>query len=443
MTMLSFARDYADSGISRFHMPGHKGVPLHGMESIDLTEIKGADFLFESDGIIAEGERITADVYGAAATCWSAEGSSLSIKAAVCIIQRYFGRPVRIASPRNCHRAFLNACTLLDADPVWLYPDRPRTMLCECSVSPDEVQRLLDSDDKIDAVYITSPDYLGGLADIEGISAVCRSHGVFLIVDNAHGAYLKFLGNDIHPLTLGADIVCDSAHKTLPVYTGGGYLHISKNAPPEFVQLAKPSMALFGSTSPSYLIMQSLDLAARELSGSLPEKIRLCCERTARVKALMAQLGIADISAEPMKITIDANSAGYDGNDLADMLREDFMECEYSDTGAVVLMMSPYNSENDFLRLEGFLRRLPKLPPKDRISEAGLFALRPEKVMTLRQAMLSRCERVPVDMAEGRICARTAMSCQPSVAAVMAGERITADIIKILKKYSILEADVL
>ena len=441
--MLSFARDYADSGISRFHMPGHKGVPLHGMESIDLTEIKGADFLFESDGIIAEGERLTADAYGAAATCWSAEGSSLSIKAAVCILQRYFGRPVRIASPRNCHRAFLNACTLLDADPVWLYPDRPRTMLCECSVSPDEVQRLLDSDDKIDAVYITSPDYLGGLADIEGISAVCRSHGVFLIVDNAHGAYLKFLGNDIHPLTLGADIVCDSAHKTLPVYTGGGYLHISKNAPPGFVQLAKPSMALFGSTSPSYLIMQSLDLAARELSGSLPEKIRLCCERTARVKALMAQLGIADISAEPMKITIDANSAGYDGNDLADMLREDFMECEYSDTGAVVLMMSPYNSENDFLRLEGFLRRLPKLPPKDRISEEGLFALRPEKVMTLRQAMLSRCERVPVDMAEGRICARTAMSCQPSVAAVMAGERITADIIKILKKYSILEADVL
>ena len=443
MTMLSFARDYADSGISRFHMPGHKGVPLHGMESIDLTEIKGADYLFESDGIIAEGERITADAYGAAATCWSAEGSSLSIKAAVCILQRYFGRPVRIASPRNCHRAFLNACTLLDADPVWLYPDRPRTMLCECSVSPDEVQRLLDSDDKIDAVYITSPDYLGGLADIEGISAVCRSHGVFLIVDNAHGAYLKFLGNDIHPLTLGADIVCDSAHKTLAVYTGGGYLHISKNAPPGFVQLAKPSMALFGSTSPSYLIMQSLDLAARELSGSLPEKIRLCCERTTRVKALMAQLGIADISAEPMKITIDANSAGYDGNDLADMLREDFMECEYSDTGAVVLMMSPYNSENDFLRLEGFLRRLPKLPPKDRISEAGLFALRPEKVMTLRQAMLSRCERVPVDMAEGRICARTAMSCQPSVAAVMAGERITADIIKILKKYSILEADVL
>lgn len=441
--MLSFARDYADSGISRFHMPGHKGVPLHGMESIDLTEIKGADFLFESDGIIAEGERITADAYGAVATCWSAEGSSLSIKAAVCIIQRYFGRPVRIASPRNCHRAFLNACTLLDADPVWLYPDRPRTMLCECSVSPDEVQRLLDSDDKIDAVYITSPDYLGGLADIGGISAVCRSYGVFLIVDNAHGAYLKFLGNDIHPLTLGADIVCDSAHKTLPVYTGGGYLHISKNAPPGFVQLAKPSMALFGSTSPSYLIMQSLDLAARELSGSLPEKIRLCCERTARVKALMAQLGIADISAEPMKITIDANSAGYDGNDLADMLREDFMECEYSDTGAVVLMMSPYNSENDFLRLEGFLRRLPKLPPKDRISEAGLFALRPEKVMTLRQAMLSRCERVPVDMAEGRICARTAMSCQPSVAAVMAGERITADIIKILKKYSIFEADVL
>lgn len=441
MTMMSFAEEYAGSGISRFHMPGHKGAALHGLERYDLTEIKGADHLFESEGIIAEGERLTALAYGSAATFWSAEGSSLSIKSAMCILHRYLGRTPRVAAARNCHRAFIDVCALLGIDPVWLYPEKPRTMLCECRVTADEVRRCL-SGGGIDAVYITSPDYLGGMADIEGIAAACHEYGAFLAVDNAHGAYLRFVG-DMHPLTLGADIVCDSAHKTLPVYTGGGYLHISENAPGEFVRLAKDAMALFGSTSPSYLIMQSLDLCAGELHGELPGRLRRCCERTAKIKSLMRSVGMEDISEEPMKITIAAERFGYDGSELAELMRKAKMECEYSDHGAVVLMLSPYNSEEDLLRLEDFIRSLPKRPDISCEEDAELFSVRPERVMSIRDAMLSACTTVSADEAEGRICARTTMNCQPSVAAVMAGEKITADIIKIFKKYSIFQADVL
>lgn len=436
-----FARDYAASGISRFHMPGHKGVILHGLEPLDLTEIKGADFLFEADGIIYESERRTSRAFGSRTTCYSAEGSSLSIKAALCVIRQYLGREIRVASPRNCHRAFVNACALLDIDPVWLWADSERTMLCECAVSPAEVERCLERE-HIDAVYITSPDYLGNIADICGIAEVCHRHGAFLVCDNAHGAYLKFAGEGLHPLELGADIVCDSAHKTLPVYTGGAYLHISNGAPAEFDALAKPAMALFGSTSPSYLIMQSLDRCAELLCGELPAMIRACCEKTARLKALMAERGIPDLSAEPMKITAAAGRIGYSGEELAELMRGGKMECEYSDPSAVVLMTSPYNSEEDFLRLERFFGTLDLREPLPE-TESGLLRLRPERVVSVREAVLSAAKRIPVDEAEGRVAARTAMSCQPSVAVVMAGERITAGIIKILKSYSIFEADVL
>lgn len=441
MTLTSFAEEYAESGISRFHMPGHKGAALHGAEPLDITEIKGADQLYEPSGIIYEGERLTASAYGSAASLWSAEGSSLSIKAMICILYRYLGRPPRIAAPRNCHGAFINACALLDIDPVWLCPYKPRAALCECRVTAAEIRRCL-AEGGIDAVYITSPDYFGGMADIKAIAAACHEAGAFLLVDNAHGAYLKFVGGD-HPLDLGADIVCDSAHKTLPVYTGGGFLHISKNAPPEFVSLAKPAMLLFGSTSPSYLIMQSLDLCARRLHADLPELLRSCCKRVSQIKALMRSHGLDDLSDEPMKITIAADRCGYDGNELAELLRAAKMECEYSDPAAVVLMLSPFNSEGDFSRLEDFIRTLPKRPAKTDLVPPGLFAERPVRALSIREAMLRSCVSVPVDMAAGRICARTAMSCQPSVAAVMAGEKITPEIVKILKIYSIFRIDVL
>lgn len=441
MTINEFAECYASVEATRLHMPGHKGVSIHGMEKYDITEIDGADSLYESSGIILDSELRTAERYGSQKTCYSAEGSSLSVKASLAIIRQYLGRDISVAAPRNCHRSFISGCALLGIDVEWLYPDSPTSLLCECAVSPAAVEKCLEEND-IDAVYITSPDYIGNMADIEGIAAVCRRHGAFLICDNAHGAYLKFLEKSKHPLDLGADIVCDSAHKTLPVYTGGAYLHIAKSAPKEFCDLAKPAMAMFGSTSPSYLIMQSLDKCGIMLGSSLPERIRECCERVSGLKKIMAEYGMRDLSAEPMKISIDAKNYGYDGRELANMMRRYTIECEYADPYVIVLMFSPYNSELDYERVEKFIREIPKQEPAAVPDHAALLP-RTEKAMSIRGAMLAKAQKVSVDESEGRICARSAMSCQPSVAVVMAGEKISSDIIKILKSYSIFEIDVI
>ena len=120
---------------------------------------------------------------------------------------------------------------LLDLEIRWLWPEESRS-LCGCPISPAQLEETLHSlPEPPAAVYLTSPDYLGGMAQIPALAQVCHQHGTLLLVDNAHGAYLRFLQPSLHPLDLGADLCCDSAHKTLPVLTGGAYLHLSPTAP--------------------------------------------------------------------------------------------------------------------------------------------------------------------------------------------------------------------
>lgn len=230
-----FAAKYAAGDPVRLHMPGHKGV----CDPRDITEITGADVLYHADGVIRESEENAASLFGTARTVYSTGGSSLCIRAMVYLISLTAprGRRVKILAARNAHRTFVTACALLDADVTWLRPEVGGLVSCPVSAGKLEAEILSCHPD---AVYITSPDYTGNVADIAALSEVCRRHSVILAVDNAHGAYLKFLPVSRHPIDLGADICCDSAHKTLPVLTGGAYLHISRSAPSLFRECAVP-----------------------------------------------------------------------------------------------------------------------------------------------------------------------------------------------------------
>ena len=273
-----FVNKYAESEKARFHMPGHKGKGFLGTEHLDITEIDGADVLYNAKGIIKESQENASKLFGSEKTLYSAEGSSLSIRAMLYLALLYAkqsGRKPAIAAFRNVHKAFISASALLDIETQWIYPEN-QSGIISCGISPQNVDVLLTGiEEKPAALYVTSPDYLGNVQDIAGLSEVCKKHGILLLVDNAHGAYLKFLPQDIHPITLGADICCDSAHKTLPVLTGGAYLHISENAPDILYAEAERAMSLFASTSPSYLILQSLDIANKYMSDGYKRK-KLC-----------------------------------------------------------------------------------------------------------------------------------------------------------------------
>ena len=432
-----FARQYANSGVARFHMPGHKGVPLLGCEPYDLTEIDGADVLSQACGIIAESENNATALFDTAHTYYSTEGSTLCIKAMLRLVTQNMPRATRprILAARNAHKAFVYAAALLDLDVEWLYPEAP-SHLCSCVITSAQVADALKNAAILPAaVYLTSPDYLGQKADLAAIAGVCDLYGVPLLVDNAHGAYLQFLKPSQHPIALGAAMCCDSAHKTLPALTGGAYLHVSKKAPSAYLNAARDAMALFASTSPSYLILQSLDLCNRYLANDYQKEL---CELTSRMTLLrkaLRQQGIAVIDSEPLKLVLHAAAVGYTGDELAAYLRTRRIECEFSDGAYLVCMMTPQNTDEELQRLADALLALPLRAP-----HTTPFPLSPTPhvaAMTIREAILSPGESVDTAYAVGRILASPTVSCPPAIPIVISGERITEEDVKRFTQYGI------
>lgn len=425
--VFDFVKRYSESRSARFHMPGHKGREMLGCEAFDITEIQGADVLYSAEGIICESENNLSSIYGTSHSFYSTEGSTLAIKAMLALVSEREGdeRPLILAA-RNVHTAFIKACALLDLDVEFIYPER-EGHLCECKITAEDVRdAILSATKKPRAVYLTTPDYLGNMLDVAGISAVCREHGLPLLVDNAHGAYLKFLPDDMHPITLGATMCADSAHKTLPVLTGGAYLHISPDFS-EYAERARGALSLFASTSPSYLTLCSLDLCNKRLSEDYPEMISALVGKSAEIRGKIASLGFDVLSGEPLKIVIK------EGTSLADHLRERGIEVEFSDRDYTVLMLSPENCDEEFERLISALSIYKKVK-NDRIP----MAVKPhERVMSIRRAVLSPSQIVSVDEAEGGVCASPTVACPPAVPIVVSGERITKEDIDTFKYYGI------
>lgn len=438
-----FVRAYAAGPALRLHMPGHKGTPFLGMEALDITEIDGADVLYKSDGIIRRSEENAAALFGTARTVYSAEGSSLSIRAMLYLLRMYgaaSGKPPLIAAGRNAHTVFMTAAALLDLDIAWIFPGKQEGIV-SCEITADALDRFLAAmEEKPIAVYITSPDYLGNQADIRQLAWVCRNHGVLLAVDNAHGAYLRFLPEPCHPIALGADLCCDSAHKTLPVLTGGGYLHIADTAPALFREQAEAAMALFASTSPSYLILQSLDMANRYLSEGYRERLASCSERIAALKGRLSSAGYTLTGTEPLKITIAAKPYGYTGAELARQLSARNIVCEFYDPDRAVMMLTPESGDDALSRLEKALLEIPARPA---ILEQAPPMSRPVKGLSPREALLSPGRVLPARECRGRILSSASVSCPPAIPIVVCGEVIDEAAIRLLDYYGIQSCRVL
>ena len=426
-----FVKGYAGSQTARFHMPGHKGREYLGCESLDITEIGGADVLYSPDGIIKESEDNASSLFKTAHTFYSTQGSTLAIQAmlTLAVNGRKSDTPPTVLAARNVHKAFVNAAALLDIDVEWLYPERS-SHICSTQVSAEALDSAL-SRGSYAAVYITSPDYLGNIADVKSLSEVCNKYGVPLLVDNAHGAYLAFTEPSMHPIALGAAMCADSAHKTLPVLTGGAYLHVSE-AWSHFTEGARNALSLFASTSPSYLTLASLDLANRYLADGYPAALRECIDRIA---AIEREIQIPALSSEPLKMVFKCTDFGYTGSEFCNHLRNFGIECEFSDDTYAVLMLTPSNIS---LELELCRDALMAITPRPALKDHTDPSFKPaDRVMSIREAILSPHEIIPVEDAIGRVAATPTVSCPPAIPIVISGERITDSSVALFKRYGI------
>ena len=430
--IVSFLKSYQEKSPVRMHMPGHKGAGILGFEGMDLTEIYGADELFAAEGIIKESEQNASSLFGCP-TYYSTQGSTLCIQTMCTILcqdAKSKGKKPKILAGRNAHRSFIHAAALLDFDIEWLYGNSD---YLSCKIHAEDLEKAIIESHPT-AVYLTNPDYLGNLLDIKSLASVCKKHNVLLAIDNAHGAYLRFLEPSLHPIDLGADLCCDSAHKTLPVLTGGAYLHLSESMNQVWKNDVKHFMEYFSSTSPSYLIMASLDAANKVLDTTFRNSLFECVRRVDGLKNTLIQHGYTILSGEPMKITISTKEFGYTGNEIANLLMECDIYPEFYDSDYIVLMPSPYNTKDDLKRLETCLcgiERKPLLinkPPKLEQSK---------KAMNVRQALFSSSITLDVSKSLGQVCSSVTVSCPPAILPVIPGEVISESSIEVMKYYGI------
>lgn len=404
-------RDYAAQNPARFHMPGHKGRPLPapelaGLPAIDVTEIPGTGNLYEAGEPFDSTQTLWADIFGFDHCQFLTGGSTMGIHTGLTL----FCKPGdQVLIDRGCHRAVYNALALLDLEPVFLErPWRTEDNLV-APFSQEDVEKALENHPEIKTVCITSPTYAGMLSNVAGISKQVHKRGGKLFVDGAHGAHLPFLGVDAFS---GADGVVVSAHKTLPAM-GQTALLFTNGVDPEQV---RRTAALYGSSSPSYPMMASMDLARQWLLDH-PEDYLRATARVADLRKKFPSLG-EGVFCDPARLTIKVK----DGPAFARTLEGMGVYPEMEDGGHVVFIVTASDREEDLDRLERALEQL-----RDQMGDCVPLPAppMPERALSPRAALFSSTETLSLVDSLGRVAACQLAPYPPGVPVVAPGEVIS------------------
>ena len=335
-------RNYAARNPARFHMPGHKGGPLplpelSGAAWLDVTEIPGTGNLYLAGEPFDSAQKPWAERFGFDHCQFLTGGSTMGIHTGLSLL---CAPGEQVLVDRNCHRAVFNAMALLDLEPVYLERPWLEQENLIGPITPEQVEFSLKTHPNVKTVCITSPTYAGVFSDIGAISPVVHAHGARLFVDGAHGAHLPFLG--LTPFA-GADGVVVSAHKTLPALGQAALLFTNGIDPDRVRRMA----SVFGTSSPSYPILASMDAARAWLEGDGARAYRQTALRVAQLRSRFPSL-TGDLSLDPARLTLNVQ----DGPSFARSLEEQNIFPEMEDGGHVVFICTPQDLEENFDRLE-------------------------------------------------------------------------------------------
>jgi arginine decarboxylase len=441
----------AERAGASFHTPGHQrgqGISqrhrdLFGAKVFcaDLPELPALDNLFAPAGVILEAQQLAAAAFGAEQTWFLANGSTCGIEAA---ILASCGPGEKIILPRNVHSSAISGLILSGAVPVYVSPVYSHGWQMGLGVEPAAIAAALRAHPDAKAVLLVSPTYYGICSDIEKIAALTHAHGIPLIVDEAHGPHFGF-----HPelpssaLAAGADIAVQSAHKVLSAFTQAAWMHVQGNLVDRF-RLSQ-SLQLTQSTSPSYLLLGSLDAARHQMAtegfARMAQTLALADRAAAELadlpKLRVLQVGSLGFAGDRTRLTVDVSGLGLTGFAADDWLCAQGITAELPALRHLMFIISLGHSAADIDRLISAFRDLceqdfpdcplPSLSGWVTINERAIPLLSP------REAFFAPKLSISADQAVGQICAETICSYPPGIPALLPGEVIAAEAIAHLK----------
>ena len=440
--IISFLTEHADKHTVSFHMPGHKGSAIYRkfgyteflekMMDCDITEIIGADNLFQTEGILKAAQEEYAKLYGVKRAYMLVNGTSGGVIAAIMASVPKGGK---LVMARNSHKAIYNALLLADIQPVYAYPEMIEEYGISGEITAEEITRCLDENPDASAVILPSPNYYGICSDIRKIAEIVHSRGKILIVDQAHGAHLKFFsdcGFSDMPQSAeeqGADIAVNSIHKTLASFTQSAALTFNSDLLDHYT--LEDKLQMIQSTSPSYILMGSLDINADIIKNHKEEVFTAWHDALAYFYAEAENISglavIRDAKLDFTKINLDMSAYGLSGAELEQMLMEKGIYAELTTGNILMCMTGIGNTKADMEKLLEALREIAASHP---LAEGKKQT--PPAVLEARFelcAVPSKKERVPLSEGAGRICASSIIPYPPGIPFICPGERITDEVI--------------
>ena len=433
-TLFERLKEHDRNGIKPFHMPGHKRnkekMPDINPYTIDITEIDGFDDLHHPTGCIAYAEKRAAELYNSQKTYFLINGCTGGILAAIsaCAVK---GGKILLA--RNSHKSAYNAVLINRLEPLYVWPDKKGT------VTDRDIDDMLKENDDISCVFITSPTYEGAVSDIRRIADVVHSYGKPLIVDEAHGAHMKF--SEIFPesaLDCGADIVIHGIHKTIPSLTQTALLHV--NGDIADVKMIEKYLAVYQSSSPSYVLMGAIDYSMSYIEQDGEKDFALYEENLRDIYNKLESLRNLYVlpyrkMRDASKIVVCTERSGISGKECYRLLREKYnIQPEMSAPEYVILMTGVWDNREAYDRLVYALKDIDRSCGKG-VKENIPKADRCERVITPYQALVSETEDIELSLAAGKVSAEMIYVYPPGIPFVAAGERISESMIRLMQLY--------
>ena len=446
---------YSQEDYYPFHMPGHKRNPDTVNTDLpfdrDITEIDGFDNLHHPEGILKKAQETAASVYDTKECYYSVNGSTAALFAAV---SATVPRNGQILVARNCHKAVYHALYLRNLIPTYVYPQMDPKWWINGGISSDKVERALAENPEIKAVLLTSPTYDGVVSDIEKIAEIVHRYEIPLIVDEAHGAHFHF--SNYFPTSaaeLGADLVIQSFHKTLPSMTQTAVLHNCSDRVDS--RLIRRFMGIYQSSSPSYILMASMDACMEKMSSDgnemfreftkILEKARRRLSECKYIRLVSPEIGTAGVfDYDRSKLLFSTRYASMTGSELAQILLEKYhIQVEMETEHYVLALAAVGDSREGFERLCQAIEEIDqeeaqKKKEKRETEEpkAGRTAYTSlSQFMSITEAMESESEIRKLEESVGRISAEFGYLYPPGIPLIVPGEQITGQFIRNMRIY--------